>query len=568
MGPTPGPSPVGRGTHSNREHLPLPTGEGPGVGPIQMLSPPEGAGEEKGVSWFIICSQVKASPHLFQLIQSLSQTEKRYFRLFSDKHVIGGKNNYMILFDALEKLAEFDEDKLRHLLRKEQALLRNLAYEKNYLYEILTDSLHLYHLNLSRESELKKQLHLVGILFEKGLYSQCHKQVKQVKQAGEELEKFHYVYEALLWQKRLMMQKSYSGITEKELEGVFKEIESAADKLRNQVAYSNLSERLRYLIDTSGHIRNKEQRKKFDKVVKDPLLKRESQALSNSGKRIYNSIWMNYHYYTQGPLKKIVQHTSRELELLESSPALIEENPNLYIGVLGNITVTLIEQKDYVLAKQYLDRLRILPQTLKLKENLKLKIFVLLYSQELTLYIESGAFEQVSQVIGAVEEGLNTYEGKIGKTHAVTIYYNLAYLYIGTGEYRKALQWLNKILMHKEMDAREDIICFSRILQLIVYYELNDLETIPYVLKSTYRYLLKRKRVYQGETILLGFIRQAAHIPNREGLTNAYLVLKKNLGKLESDSFEKTLFVYFDFISWLESKTEGRKFSDIVKAKQ
>ena len=197
----------------------------------------------------------------------------------------------------------------------------------------------------------------------------------------------------------------------------------------------------------------------------------------------------------------------------------------------------------------------------------KLKIFVLLYSQELTLYIESGAFEQVHRVIGEVEAGLKEFEGKIGKTHAVTIYYNLAYLYIGAGEYRKALPWLNKILMYKEMDVREDIVCFTRILQLIVYYELNEMDVIPHVLKSTYHYLAKRKRVYQGETVILEFIRQASRIHSRSELVKGYVGLIKKFKKLEGDSFEKNLFLYFDFISWLESKLKGLKFADVMKQK-
>ncbi len=474
----------------------------------------------------------------------------------------------MVLFDALEKLDAFDEDKLKTLL-KDQALLRNLAYEKNYLYEMITDSLHVYHLNPTRESQLKKQLHLAGILFEKGLYIQCQKQVRQVKQAGEELEKYQYVYEALLWQKRLLMQRSYSGVSEAQLQEVFSEITTATEKISNQLAYSNLSETLRFLIDTSGHVRSKEQRKKFDRVVRDPLMKSEARALSNSGKRIFNSIWMNYHFYTNGPISKIIRHTTRELALLEASPALIEETPGLYTGVLGNIIITLLEQHDFEEAQRYLDRLKTWPETLKvkLKENMRMRIFILYYSQQLTLYIESGAFEKLKEVIADVEMGLKEYEGKIGKTHAVTIYYNLAYLFIGTGEYRKALQWLNKILIQKEAEVREDIVCFSRILQLIVYYELNDTDTIPYVIKSTYRYLLKRKRVYQGETVILEFIRMASRIGSRSELLKGYEGLIKKFQKLEKDGFEKNIFVYFDFISWLESKTKGKKFAEVMRNK-
>jgi tetratricopeptide (TPR) repeat protein len=511
---------------------------------------------------------MKASPHLFELIRSLTSSEKRHFRLFSAKHVINGKNNYMKLFDVIEKMEQYDESQVKKRL-KDESLVRNLAYEKNYLFEMISDSLHVYHLNLSRESEIRKQLHLVSIFFGKGLYAQCIKLVRQIKASAESLEKYNYVYEALVWQKKLMMQRSYSGVALKKLEETFEETLDATEKLKNQASYSNLSEMLRYLIDTSGQVRSKVQKKKFDQVIRNPLLKHENKALSNAGKRMYNSIWMNYHFYTNGSLKNIVKHTSRELVLLDESPGLIEENPNSYIGVLGNIIITFLEQKDYPEAMKYLNKLRSFPDQFKgkLPANLSLKIYVLLYSQELTLYIESGEFKKVHEVIADVELGLQTYEGKIGKTHAITIYYNLAYLYIGTGEFKKALQWLNRILQFKDVDAREDIICFSRILQLIVYFELRDTDAIPYVFKSTYHYLTKRKRVYQGETMILNFIRRAPLLKSRQDVINAYKDLKKDFLKLAADPFEKTLFVYFDFICWLESKIEGRPFAEVVRGK-
>lgn len=42
----------------------------------------------------------------------MSKPEKRYFKVFSSRHVIGDQNNYQILFDAIDKLAEYDESKL------------------------------------------------------------------------------------------------------------------------------------------------------------------------------------------------------------------------------------------------------------------------------------------------------------------------------------------------------------------------------------------------------------------------------------------------------------------------
>ena len=48
----------------------------------------------------------KFSNDLFQLIQSLSRTEKAYFKKYTSLHVIGERNNYVKLFNAIEKQKE------------------------------------------------------------------------------------------------------------------------------------------------------------------------------------------------------------------------------------------------------------------------------------------------------------------------------------------------------------------------------------------------------------------------------------------------------------------------------
>lgn len=510
-----------------------------------------------------------ASPQLFELIKSLTPSEKRHFRLYAAKHVIGEKNNYMKLFEVIAKQETYNEEKVKKTLAKEK-FVHHLPYEKNYLYEMISDSLLVFHMNANAESRLRKHLQHVGVLFEKGLYAHCDKILRKIESTAMTLEKYQYAYEALLWQKKLMGQRSYSGIKQHKLKEIFDRTVSVLDKMKNNAEYSNLSEMLRYLIDTSGQVRSRQQKKKFDLVVRHPLLKTEKRALTDSGKRMYNSIKMNYNYYTNGKLRNIIRYTTRELELLESHPLQVQENPNSYIGVLGNIIITYLEEKNYGEAMRFLNKLRTIPEkfNIRLRTNLQVKIFVLLYSQELTLYIETGAFEKIYDVVGEVESGLTEFEGKIGKTYAITIYYNMAYLYIGANEPRKALHWLNKILVYADADAREDIICFSKILQLIVYFEMNDTDLLPYAFRSTYHYLSKRKKVYLGETMLLDFIRTVPRLDTRLELKNAYSALRDKLKKLERMPFENNLFVYFDFISWLESKIEGKTFALVVKEKK
>ena len=61
--------------------------------------------------------KMKAKSDLFQLIKSLTKSEKRYFKLYAKMHGLHGNQNYLILFDQIDKLAqeseEYNENKIK-----------------------------------------------------------------------------------------------------------------------------------------------------------------------------------------------------------------------------------------------------------------------------------------------------------------------------------------------------------------------------------------------------------------------------------------------------------------------
>ncbi|MBL0342180.1 MAG: hypothetical protein IPP71_15465 [Bacteroidetes bacterium] len=54
----------------------------------------------------------QSSDHLFRLIKSLTTAEKRYFKIFAARHTIGDKNEYVNVFDAIDKQENYNEAKL------------------------------------------------------------------------------------------------------------------------------------------------------------------------------------------------------------------------------------------------------------------------------------------------------------------------------------------------------------------------------------------------------------------------------------------------------------------------
>jgi hypothetical protein len=64
---------------------------------------------------------------------------------------------------------------------------------------------------------------------------------------------------------------------------------------------------------------------------------------------------------------------------------------------------------------------------------------------------------------------------------------------------------------------------------------------------------------------ILTFLRQLnRHLSNKE-LIRRFSTLKATLLPLEKDKFEGRPFLYFDMISWLESKIENKSVQEIIQ---
>ena len=104
-------------------------------------------------------------------------------------------------------------------------------------------------------------------------------------------------------------------------------------------------------------------------------------------------------------------------------------------------------------------------------------------------------------------------------------------------------------------------------MSLLVHYEMGKFDLLEYSVVSTYRYLLKRNRLYKVENIILDYIRKKAPlIDSEKKQLEAFIDLKDALiTATKNDPFENRALEYFDLIAWLESKITGKKFSEIIK---
>ena len=129
-----------------------------------------------------------------------------------------------------------------------------------------------------------------------------------------------------------------------------------------------------------------------------------------------------------------------------------------------------------------------------------------------------------------------------------------------------ALKWLNRIINSEDQDIREDVHSFSRILNLIIHYELGNNDVIEYYLRSTYRFLLKKHDLHLYQQYILDFIRNLSK-DTRTSLRDRFVSLRTKMITLSESKYDKRPFVYFDIISWLDSKIENKTVGEVIKEK-
>jgi hypothetical protein len=111
----------------------------------------------------------RSTDELFQLLKSLDKGEKRSFKLYMKRSSGGEDLKIVALFDALDKMDEYDEKVL--LNRNKSIMKQQLSNMKASLYKQLLASLRQTKDEENIDMHLNEQMGYARILYNKGLFT-------------------------------------------------------------------------------------------------------------------------------------------------------------------------------------------------------------------------------------------------------------------------------------------------------------------------------------------------------------------------------------------------------------
>jgi hypothetical protein len=500
---------------------------------------------------------------VFQLIHSLQKSEKRNFKLYITRNSSNEDLKIIHLFDALDKMDEYDEDLL---LKKVPSIKKQqLPNTKAHLYKELLASLRLLKNVQDIDIQLHEQLDYARILYNKGLYHQSLRLLEKLKAHARTEHQVAFLIQVLAFEKKiesLHITRSLEGRTET----LTQETEDVIAHLQKVTALSNLALKLYSWYIKNGHARNKVDEEKVKDFFRENLP--ATAEVSNS---FYTKLYLNQCYcwysFIRQDFLMYYRYTKKWVELFSRYPEMLANEPSHYIKGMHNLLNAHFDLRNYEGFDLTLKQFELFAESpiVKQHHNNTVQVFIYLHIARINQHFMLGSFKEGLALVPYIEEKLKDYEVFLDRHRILVFYYKIASLYFGYGDYATSIDYLNKIINWK-VDLRNDLQSYSRLLHLFAHYELGNHAILEYLIGTVTRFFSKMETLTPVEEEIFRFLKNAVNIPDRK-IQLEYEQLLQRIKQYEKNRFATRSFAYLDIISWLESKVTKHSMSEVIKSK-
>ena len=479
-------------------------------------------------------------------------SEKRYFKIFSERHAIGKQNKYVTLFDELDKIEKDDDIAIKKNIKTLGINADFLSADKNYLYQLILRSLNEFHHAKTYNLKIKESLISIEILFHKGLYKECLSLISKAEAIAEECENFQLMIDLLMWKKKCC---GYSLGLKKAAE-VNSAIDTYIDRINNLKSITNLYYESNLLQANNEKDPKRIIKEKFKALISLPELNSEKKALSFSAKIFYHLIYSNYYFSIDNKVKEF-EHLQKLVDILNTSKTYAVENPLDYISIYNR----LLSIKKYFPTSTFFDDIKVLNEFSKkvyIKgEVIVQRVFIHANTHELEYYLINNDFRQALVKTEAIQKEISKLNYDIEPYHLIYFYYLQAIALIYVGQFHKALKFVNKIRNDFVFEDRPQVFLRVEVINIILHYELKNYTLV----RSLAKQLLKKDLTFENLVpIELNILYTLIKISDSEYVTlkEEAAIFKNLANEINTDNKKQLNSLIENYNKWILAKAKRK----------
>lgn len=472
---------------------------------------------------------------LYELVKSMTTSEKVYFKRNAKTHAGKTDKNYLKIYKVFEKAKKYDRDILsKHF--KGTTIEKYLSSEVNYLKEKILISLFNFNLNKTKRNQIQKGILLVESLAEKGFQKEALKKLKTIKNTALRQEEYTWVLRLIELEEILIFKEGTIGF-KNILDQLQQQRTEAIDIIQNLNKYHILREEVRELQFSHHLIKN--DYKSLSEIHNNPLIASEDKCMSIKAKEH----WFYIHVlisYLQRNFKAGLDISSQYLQFINNNIHLFDDNKIL--PSLSNYIFHAALNSN----RQHFDKgLNILAELSRKKEVSASYVKYIICTRNLEYAYYANDIKLTKKHFDLSTELIDNYLDQYEEPQIQYIMLCIVRAAVVLKEFDKAIYYSN--LWHQR-----GIITYrvaqAKLFSIIIHFELNYIE----LLKSEIILLKKLEKKFLREKFLLNcfytFINSITKYPKQKD--TAITKLQNSLKSISDKDEDYFVFISFDYYQW------------------
>lgn len=498
------------------------------------------------------------SESLIHLINNLTKQEKKEFSLYISNKP---EKDYIFLFRLIDdkKISDPEELKMAFLAAKPASSFNTVVI---YLFDLLIDILTRLRTEQDTYYLLFNELLHARVLYEKSMYQECFQVLKKVKEKAVYYENHFALLVAQRLELNYLLTLDFEDMDEQKLLNKQYKMNNTLKSIRQLNEQSSLYELLKYRMINRGASRSLEETQKLDDLVTSEISIVASAGVENFEIKKNHQLFQANYFITVGDYKAAFNSFVELNKLFEENSHLWNNPPVYYLMTVEGMLESLRIMHNYEGMNYFIEKLAKLSSP---SSSFQLNVTYVIFIYRLFSFIDAGDFDKAGIWIAEHQTSLIDKMLLLKEQQQAEMSLYIALIHLGNGEYRKARKRLSATIGRGHLYSLP-LFRTIRIVNVMIHYELGDVDYIQSEIRSIKREMSKNKGYnLKVESFLLKFLNYSFADTNRKKRAEIWESMAEEVHALYADKYETQILRKFDFVAWVEAKIFEVPLSDILK---
>jgi hypothetical protein len=445
---------------------------------------------------------MKFKTDLYNLIKSLTKSEKRYFKIYAAQHTKKESNNYLLLFDAIDRQDIYNEEKLKRKF-KNHTFGKNLAKTKFLLCDLIIKMQLQLRKGKDVDSKIRLLLDSVDFHYSKSLYDLAFISLQKAKKLTRFFEHYSYWIEVLHWEKRLF---GYSDNRSEDytLKSINREYKTVKGLLNHEMSISILLQEVQLLAE-SGNDNTMN-----GLIIELELLFKNRLITKNKAKTFLSKLYVQEIFVLQAQVAHNFElaflHLDKIYDLWDEHTEKVAIFPHDFIHFcISYMSCCTVAKRKGIYYDELQKRLLGVNKVSSIDAD---KIFFLASMYDFIFNLANDNHEVCGIQLFTIKDLIDKHIDKLSLKDRIILFYHISVFYFLKGEYRETLNWIGKI---QEPDRKNDfsnLQGYCCLLSLVSKFEIQAFDELELGLQKVVQIFSSKKIILPVERLVLTYIRR------------------------------------------------------------